>query len=320
MYMKYRFLNIALFVLVLVATTACDKSVVTITKNDLLKKTVGPNIVGQTIEFAYAMAVPGGKIVSAQVEASIPGASKTGFGLDSYYTNSGGVDIPVRVAKDTATIGNKSSVVIIDTCAATLRFYYVIPEAARGKTVSFKFSCTSDNGETVSYSTPEYTISKMDIQRNIILTNGAACYFSLKQMKAFTKTEVDASSELAKEIDLVYYYQTAVGIAHVLASPATSAEYLYSTVIPVGCTLDTKISRRRDVRDQQLGSIKAEFVDDLDFVGLNMDNTPNFVFNLIKDNSLFVVSNDGKYKVFILINSTDNTNKKMTISIKRYSL
>lgn len=318
--MKYRFINIALFVLLLVATTACDKTVETITKNDLLKKSVGPNVVNQTIEFAYAMAVPGGKIVSAQVEASIPGASKTGFGLDSYYTNSGGVDIPVRVAKDTATIGNKSSVVIIDTCAATLRFYYVIPEAARGKTVSFKFSCTANNGETVSYTTPEYVISKMDIQRNTILTSGSTCYFSLKQMKAFTKAEVDASPDLANEIDLVYYYQTAIGIAHVLASPATSADYLYGTAIPNSCKNESKISRRRDVRDLQLGSIKAEFVDDLDFEGLNMDNTPNFIFNLIKDNSLFVVSKDGKYKAFILINSTDNTNKKMTISIKRYTL
>jgi hypothetical protein len=318
--MKYRFINKALFVLLLVATTACDKTVETITKNDLLKKSVGPNVVNQTIEFAYAMAVPGGKIVSAQVEASIPGASKTGFGLDSYYTNSGGVDIPVRVAKDTATIGNKSSVVIIDTCAATLRFYYVIPEAARGKTLSFKFSCTANNGETVSYTTPEYVISKMDIQRNTILTSGNTCYFSLKQMKAFTKAEVDASPDLANEIDLVYYYQTAIGIAHVLASPATSADYLYGTTIPNSCENESKISRRRDVRDLQLGSIKAEFVDDLDFEGLNMDNTPNFIFNLIKDNSLFVVSKDGKYKAFILINSTDNTNKKLTISIKRYSL
>lgn len=318
--MKYRFINIALSVLLLGLITACDKSVETITKNDLIKKSLGPNVVNQTIEFAYAMAVPGGKIVSAQVEASIPGASKTGFGLDSYYTNSGGVDIPVRVAKDTATIGKISSVVIIDTCAATLRFYYVIPEAARGKTVSFKFSCTSNNGETVTYTTPEYTISKMDIQRNTILTSGGSCYFSLKQMKAFTKVEVDASTELAKEIDLVYFYQTTTGIAHVLACPTTSSEYLYSAVIPDSCKNETKISRRRDVRDLQLGSVKAEFVDDLDFEVLNMDNTPNFVFNLIKDNSLFVVSNNGKYKAFLLINSTDNTNKKMTISIKRYSL
>lgn len=320
MNMKYQILNIALSVLLLGLITACDNSVETITKNDLIKKSLGPNVVNQTIEFAYAMAIPGGKIISAQVEASIPGASKTGFGLDSYYTNSGGVDIPERVAKDTVTTGKISSVVIIDTCAATLRFYYVIPEAARGKTVSFKFSCTSNNGETVRYSTPEYSISKMDIQRNTVLSNGTSCYFSLKQMKAFTKAEVDANAELAKEIDLVYYYQSAIGIGHVLACPATPAEYLYNTVIPDSCKNDSRISRRRDVRDSQLGSIKAEFVDDLDFEGLNMDNTPNFVFNLIKDNGLFVVSNDGKYKAFLLVNSTDNTNKKITVSIKRYAI
>ena len=46
-------------------------------QNDCIKRSLGPNVVGLDIEFAYAMAIKPteGHIVSASVEASIPGAS-----------------------------------------------------------------------------------------------------------------------------------------------------------------------------------------------------------------------------------------------------
>jgi hypothetical protein len=47
----------------------------TVLQNDVIKRTLGPNIVGQSIEFAYAMAIaPDGKglkLVTSEVEASI---------------------------------------------------------------------------------------------------------------------------------------------------------------------------------------------------------------------------------------------------------
>jgi len=48
-------------------------------QNDVIKRSLGPNIVTQGIEFAYAMAIPPskGKLLSAEVEASIPGATGT---------------------------------------------------------------------------------------------------------------------------------------------------------------------------------------------------------------------------------------------------
>ena len=123
-------------------------------QNDVIKRTLGPNIVGQQIEFAYAMAIlpEKGKLVSAQVEASIPGASGTFLENRSFYTNNSGVDVGVPVGEPSVT-NDKITVVNFnkDTSAATLRYYYVVPEAARGQAVSFTFSAKSSNGETVTY-------------------------------------------------------------------------------------------------------------------------------------------------------------------------
>jgi hypothetical protein len=75
--------NILIVLLLLV--TACKDKDYTIPvpenelQNDCIKRTLGPNIAGLNIEFAYAMALPfnKGKIVAAQVEASIAGAADT---------------------------------------------------------------------------------------------------------------------------------------------------------------------------------------------------------------------------------------------------
>jgi hypothetical protein len=58
-------------------------------QNDVIKRSLGPNIVTQGIEFAYAMAIPPskGKLLSAEVEASIPGATGTYLENNSYFTN-----------------------------------------------------------------------------------------------------------------------------------------------------------------------------------------------------------------------------------------
>ena len=48
-------------------------------QNDVIKRSLGPNVTGTSIEFAYAMALPSskGKLVSAEVEASIAGGPGT---------------------------------------------------------------------------------------------------------------------------------------------------------------------------------------------------------------------------------------------------
>src|SRR5690348_1615894 len=81
-------------------------------QNDAIKRSIGPNIVGDSIEFAYAMAIPAtkGKLISAEVEASIAGAAKTWLEHRSYSTGSAGQDVPVTVGTPSVTSGTKTTV------------------------------------------------------------------------------------------------------------------------------------------------------------------------------------------------------------------
>src|SRR5690606_26167516 len=108
---------------------------VTALSNDCIKRSlpVAPNLIGEEIEFAYAMALPEelGNLTSAQVVASIPGGAGTYFDPNSYHTNESGQDVPVLVASESQTNGGTTSVQFTaDTAAATLRFYYIVPEEA----------------------------------------------------------------------------------------------------------------------------------------------------------------------------------------------
>src|SRR5438045_3345569 len=141
-YLKYSSL-LAAALLVLAGCKKDDYKVPTpkdVLQNDCIKRTQGPNIVGQNIEFAYAMAIlpTKGKLVSATVEASIDGAAGTYLENKSYYTNTGGADVGIQIGDASVTSKNVTTVTFTkDTMAATLRYYYVIPDAARGQQVSF---------------------------------------------------------------------------------------------------------------------------------------------------------------------------------------
>src|SRR6478672_4444331 len=156
-YLKYSYLIIISFLLIAGCTKEEEYAVPTpkdVLQNDAIKRTLGPNLVGQYIEFAYAMAIlpQKGKLVSAEVEASIAGASGTYLENRSFYTSDGGIDVGIPVGLPSVNAGAKTTVTFnVDTSAATLRYFYRIPEDARGKTVSFTFSARSTNGETVSY-------------------------------------------------------------------------------------------------------------------------------------------------------------------------
>src|SRR5687767_15639483 len=106
--MQRRFINITyqcLLIAFVLLTVGCEKEEYAIPtpkdvlQNDVIKRSLGPNIVGQQIEFVYAMAIlpDKGKIVSAQVEASIPGATGTFLEHRSFFTNGSGADVPVTV-------------------------------------------------------------------------------------------------------------------------------------------------------------------------------------------------------------------------------
>jgi hypothetical protein len=278
--------------------------------------------VGLNIEFAYAMAIlPNkGKLVSAEVEASIVGGAGTFLEHNSYFTNQSGVDVGVPIGQPSVTVGPKTTVTFTrDTSAATLRYFYVIPPEARGKTITFKFTATSSNGETVSYSMGPYTIAKMDMVRNLAVSNNNLAYVSIEDMTVYNAAGAAAN---AAKIDLVFLYRnlTTSAFNHALVSPAADTQYLPGVVLPAGVNRSTKMIKVFNLQDYNLAQLQyGIYIDDLDFQQLNFTNAPNFAINLKQEAGVWVETADGKYRAYVYINSV-NTNGSAVISIKRFPL
>ena len=292
-------------------------------QNDVIKRSLGPNVTGTSIEFAYAMALPSakGKLVSAEVEASIAGAPGTYLENNSYYT-SNGADIPVKVGNPSVTQGTKTTVTFnVDTPAATLRYFYVVPAAAKGQNVSFTFTAKASDGETVSYKIGPYTISKMDMVRNMPLKDGDSMYISIADTTVYRASTLGAN---ASKIDLIYLYRTPANktFAHALVAPAADTQYLPGVVLPAGMNRNTKILKVFNLQDHQLAPYDQPgiYVDDVDFQQLNMTTAPNFAINLKAEAGVWVETADGKWRAYIFVNSVDNTKKTAVISMKRYQV
>jgi len=316
-------------ILLVVATISCTKKEYKIPtpkdtlQNDCIKRTQGPNIVGQTIEFAYAMAIIAekGKLTNATVEASIDGAVGTWMENNSYYTNNSGVDIGIPVGSASVTSKNVTTVTFNkDTNAATLRYYYVIPEQARGQSVSFTFSAQSSDGETVSYKMGPYTIAKMDMKKGINLTDGGLMYISIADMAAYNATDAAAK---AASIDLVYLYRniTTSAFNFALVSPAADPQYLPGVTLPTGVNRSTYERKVFNLQDYNLAQMQyGIYIDDPDFQQLNMTNDPNYAINLKQEAGVWVETADHKYRAYVYFNTASTTTKNAVIGIKRYTL
>ncbi len=287
-------------------------------QNDCIKRGIKPNLVGDTIQFAYAMALPKGTghLVSARAEASIPGDPKTSFNNKSYHTSSGGMDIGVEVAGPSVNEGKMTEITFTtDTCAATLRYYYVIPEEARGKQVSFKFYASDSNGRQVSYNMGPYNISNMDKKLDIVLSNES--FFSIEDMAVYDKTAAAANPE---KMDLVYIYKVIRGIdyAHSLVSPGADSQYFQGVTMPEGVNNSTKFWKVYASADQDLARDEyGVFVDDLDLQKITFTNAPDFGINMTQKSGAWVETSDGRYRAYFYVNAVNNGKKTMTISIKR---
>jgi len=325
MYIKYRTPIIILSLILIFISCESDEYKVpeanTAFRNDCIKRTLGPNVVGLDIEFAYAMALgyDRGKILSAEATASIPGEADTYLEHHSFHTNNSGNDIGVVIAEPSVTSGNTTRITFTkDTCAATLRYFYKIPESARGKSVSFTFSSTASTGESVSYEMGPYQIAKMDMKREIVLSNDNKCYFSIADMEIYNETE---ALSRADKIDLVYLYKSIPGITfnHALVSPNANAEFLQGKIIPSGINSSTLIQKTYGLRDRHLARLQfGEYVDDKDFETLNISDAPNYSIDLRAEYGIWVQTADNKYRAYIYVNSVNNNARTMTISIKRY--
>lgn len=300
---------------------ACDNEEDnTLLKNDCLKRTLGPNVVGENIYFAYAMALPyhTGKIVSAQVEATIKGAEGTYLENNSYHTNAEGADVPVLVGNPCTNNDNITQVEFcVDTCAATLRYYYKIPEAARGQSVAFTFSAKADNGETVSLTMGPYTIAKMEMKRNLKFDDDY-CYISIADMEIYNQTEAAVNPD---KIDLVYVWQRESTFRHSFAAPAADPQWLPDIVLPSGVNRDAKIRKEFGMIDSHLTDEpnSGTYIDDIDFETIDLSNMPNYVINLKDKGGMWVETQDGKYRAFIYLNSL-KTIPGGTLSMKRYTV
>lgn len=325
--MRYIKKNMAVLVVLTTLFISCQKDEYTLPEavkeltNDCIKRTIGPNIVSLPIEFAYAMAIPKskGKLVSAQVEASIAGATGTYLEHRSYYTNTGGVDVPVTVGAPSSNDGKATKVAFtVDTTAATLRYYYVIPEEARGQSVTFTFSATSSNGQTVSYKMGPYTIAKMGIKKNIAVSNGNLAYISIENMTAYTAAEAATN---AGKVDLVYLYRaTPASFTHALVSPGADASYLPGVTLPSGVNRSSKLRKVFNLQDRNLANLQfGIYVDDKDLQEVDLTDAPNFALGLKAEAGTWVETADKKYKAYIFVNSI-NANGSAVISMLRYAL
>lgn len=292
-------------------------------RNDCIKRSLGPNVSGLDIEFAYAMALgyDRGKILSAEVTASIPGEAYTYLEHRSFHTSNSGSDIGIVIAEPSVTSGNTTRITFTkDTCATTLRYFYRIPESAKGKSVSFTFSATASTGENVSYEMGPYQIAKMDMKRDIVLSNDNKCYFSIADMEVYDETEALSRTD---KIDLVYLYRSIQGIAfnHALVSPNANAEFLQGKIIPPGINSTTLIQKTYGLRDRHLARLQfSEYVDDKDFETLNISDAPNYSIDLRAEYGIWTQTADNKYRAYIYVNSVNNNARTMTISIKRYPM
>jgi hypothetical protein len=289
--------------------------------NDCIKRTIGPSIVSLPLEFAYAMALPkiNGKLVSAEVEASIAGASGTFLEHRSFYTNSSGVDVPVIIGTPSTTVDKLTKVTFnVDTNASTLRYNYVIPEEARGKSVSFTFTATSSDGKTATYKMGPYTVSKMEIKKNLAVSNGVNAYISIEDMAVYNAT---AAATNAGKVDLVYLYRaTPTTFTHALVSPGADAAYLPGVTLPSGVNRSTKLRKVFNLQDRNLSNLQyGIYVDDIDFTQLDMVDMPNYALGLKAEAGVWVETTDKKYRAYIFVNSI-NPAGTAVISIMRYAL
>lgn len=287
--------------------------------DDCLKRSVGPNLVGQTIDFSYAMALPlhSGRLVSARVEASIPGAAGTTIESSSYHTDASGKDVGVVVAGLAETQGGVTDIAFaVDTCAATLRYHYVVPEEARGKTVRFVFSATDDQGRRVSRKMGDYAISEMDMKLDLVLKNNT--YLSISDMEVYDRETAALHPE---KVDLVYLFRTIRGVQfkHAFVSPTeANSAYLPNVTLPDGVGNSTKLLKVFSSCDQQLARTEyGVFVTDNDLRTMDFSQAPDYAINLIKQGGAWLETADGKYRAYMYINEAADAKAGVTVSIKR---
>lgn len=312
-----------LSLIVLVSMISCTEETETLLKDDYLMKTYAPAVAGEPLEFAYAMGAMEGSLASATAMVNIPGAAGTGFDPNSYHTDARGNDVGVLVADVSTEGGTSTAMFTYDTVVATLRYSYVVPEEAKGQTVSITFSAESTIGETVSTSTPEYRISNITMKRDIVLSDEDVCYFSVENMRGYTEAEVIANG-LQDKIDLIYIYDAlnpdGYFYGHALVSPGSDEKYFNEVNVPESFRINnTLIEKKAYLWDSHFtGEVPAVYVDDIDLETLDLTGAADFMLGISTRTSAFLETADGRYHAYIYVNNARGG--ELTFGIKRLEI
>ncbi len=302
---------------------ACTEETGSLLRDDYLMKTYGPAIVGEPMEFAYAMGATEGLLLSATAEVNIPGAPGTGFDPNSYHVDARGNDVGVMVAEVSTVGGVSSASFTADTMLSTLRYTYVIPEEARGQNISVTFSAESTNGQKVRTKVPEFKVSKMTLKRDIVLSDDDVCYFSIENLQGYTEAEVIANG-LEDKIDLIYIYDAlnpeGYKYGHALVSPGGDERYFNDLNVPASFRVNrTLIEKQAYLWDNHFtAEVPTVYVDDIDLETFDLSGAADFVLGITSRNSAFMETSDGRYRAYIYVNEARS--RKLTFGIKRIEI
>lgn len=317
-------LHLLLYVVPAVLYSSCSDDDSSL-RNDLLRKDVGPVLVGNTLEFAYAIgSTDGTPIKAVEVTASVPGAEGTGIAMNSRYTNpNNGEEEEVRIATETSTEGAQSKAYLVDTIAATVRYFYVVPKEARGNKIKFHFRSITATGEATIHSS-EYVVSNVEIFKNLSLSASQKSCFSLETMESYSVSQVEELG-IADKIDFIYTYKPTLGsgwtFAHGLVAPSNEKGYLYPVEVPAGSTNKT-LMEKRFWPDGQLktSGVPTIYVDEIDLRQADLDGVTSHAYELGQDQGVLIMSHDQKYIAYLYVNETSSNLLRMNFAIKRLTL
>lgn len=306
---------------------------------DCLDRSWGIHMVGEEMNFAFAGAIhPGqGTLKAFKVVATIPGATGTGWDENTYKTNTAGVDEPTPAAKAIRQSDPCASKVniLLDTCALTLRYKYVIPEEARDKDVKFMFYASNDKGQVVCKEMGPVHCSRQDCVTNIQASN-TRCYISVEDMAVYTYDEVIAGN---KTVDIIYAYRevptdsspggagSTGGLNKCFMSPTAEAinriKELRDVKLPP-VERNTKLRESAHAKDEVIEKSKWHlYVTDQDFAAMDFARAgySNLVTNFVTAyNCIWIETEDGKYRAWMWVNTPAGGGDSITFGMKRYAM
>lgn len=315
-------------------------------KVQYLKKTYGPVIVGQQVDFSFAIASgDGSSLKDFEITASYPGQTGTTADTKCYWTLLNGVTYNKEMLSGITTSGNVTSGSVIDgiewvtgsvsgysSKAVTIRYSYITPEEARGKKLKFDVSYTTVGGEAKSYSTIEYPVEKMDMVKDVVLTDPAGNtgrnYYSISELKAYTLAEVEAQNK-SGVIDFVYRYTSSsstiptpgggtITLGTCISAP-NHPVYMNTNYIPAAWSKNATLIEYRKWDDMQLkGNTPNSYVTDLDLQNTSLNGNTFGEYGIKKDYSLVIQTADGKYRAFVYFKTVGTAT--VTIGIKRLQI